>query len=83
MCVYYLDHNPVWDGCTFVCSRCGLEFIPKPNLEDVARQIGNIIGNNINTPNDKCSLSVNGGTCFKCGAKNVDAVGSNIHQCNK
>ncbi len=27
------------------------------------------------------SLSVNGGTCMKCGKKNVDIVGANIHQC--
>ena len=32
MCIYYLDHNPVWDGQTFVCSKCGLEFIPKQTL---------------------------------------------------
>lgn len=27
------------------------------------------------------NLSVNGGTCYKCGEKNCDAVGENIHQC--
>jgi len=26
-------------------------------------------------------ISVNGGTCYKCGEKNVNAVGSNIHKC--
>jgi hypothetical protein len=46
MCIYYLDHNPVWDGQTFVCSKCGLEFIPRPSFEEVAKEIGNIIAVN-------------------------------------
>lgn len=29
----------------------------------------------------KKTISVNGGDCFKCGKKNIEIVGLNIHQC--
>lgn len=33
ICELYLDHMPTWDGLTFICSNCGIEFVTKKEPE--------------------------------------------------
>ncbi|MHA1329992.1 MAG: hypothetical protein ACTSR2_02835 [Candidatus Hodarchaeales archaeon] len=37
-CISYSDHNPVWSGDGFFCSKCGIEFVPREYLYNLVAE---------------------------------------------